>query len=77
MYVTKGPQRYLELQGGTQKVQIPMFAGGPCRVVDADLLGKIPVEETGYIGPPELVTAIPEEEKVKPTGGGDDDDDDD
>lgn len=75
--ITKGPQRYLELPGGTQKVLIPMFAGGPCRLVDADLLGKLAVQEDGYIGPPELATALPVEEKVKPTGGGDDDDDDD
>lgn len=74
--VTKGPQRYLELPGGVQKIQVPMFEGGPCKVVDADLLGKQAVQEDGYIGPPELATAMPVEETVKPTGGGDDDDDD-
>lgn len=74
--VTKGPQRYLDLPGGRQKIQIPMYEGGPCRVVDADLLGKLPVEEAGFVGPPELATAMPAEQLVKATGGGDDDEDD-
>lgn len=75
--LTKGPQRYLELPGGRQLIQVPMYEGGPSQVIDADRLGKLVVEEAGYIGPPELATAMPVESVVKATGGGDDDDDDD
>lgn len=74
--LTKGPQRYLELPGGRQLIQVPMYEGGPSQVVDADRLGKLAVEEAGYVGPPELATAMPVESVVKATGGGDDDDDD-
>jgi len=76
LQVTKGPQRYLSLPGGTQLIQVPLFEGGPAKVVDADLLGNLVFEEAGYVGPPELAESHPvTPDKVPATAGGDDDDD--
>lgn len=73
--VTKGPQRYIVMPGGTQLIQVPVFEGGPTKVVDADLLGSVVFEEAGYVGPPELAESNPvTADKVPATGGGDDDD---
>lgn len=79
MSLTKGPQRYLQLPGGTQMIQVPIFEGGPCKIVDADLLGSIEIEESGFIGPKELAEAVmPEDDpEAKAATSGDDDDDDD
>lgn len=69
--ITEGPQRYVVLPGGTA-LTVPMFDGGPVKVVDADTLDKLVIEEAGYLGPPELRTAMPTEaEAVVATPGGD------
>jgi hypothetical protein len=51
---TKGPQRYLLLPDGQTAIQVPMYQGGPCKLVDASLLGNAEVQTDGFLGPPEL-----------------------
>ncbi len=74
--LTKGPQRLLTMPGGRQMVQIPVFEGGPVRLVDAEAAGKVAFLETGYVGPPELAEANQPKAEVPVTGGPDDDEDD-
>lgn len=70
--ITEGPQRYVVLPGNSA-VSVPMFDGGPCKVVDTDSLDNLTIEEAGYLGPPELRTAMPTAaEAVAATPGGDD-----
>lgn len=51
--ITRGPQRYLTLPNG-QAVQIPLYDGAPARVIPADLMPEVPIQEDGFIGPIEL-----------------------
>jgi hypothetical protein len=51
---TKGPQRYVLLPDGGQAIQVPLYHGGPCRTVPADLLDSLAIQEDGYVGPDEL-----------------------
>lgn len=70
---TKGPQRFLLLPGETA-VQIPVYEGGPARLVGRDEVGDVPVEESGYVGPRELSEShLP----VPAEGGGDEEEEDD
>jgi hypothetical protein len=51
-----------------------MFDGGPSKVVDSETISGLAIEESGYLGPIELRTAMPTEaEAVVATPGGDDD----
>ncbi len=57
LLVTRGPQRYLRLPGGTHAVTIPRYKGAPVRVVEWSLLeDAVALEDDGYLGPPALVT---------------------
>jgi len=79
-----GPQRYLELPDGDKVMVVPHLPGGPCRVVDADLVDFDP-QENFFLGPDELcdTTAFAEKmAKLKNAGtdvsdGTDEDDEDD
>lgn len=78
--LTKGPQRYIMLPGGTQAIQVPLYEGGPCKVVDAELVASLATEDNGYLGPPELAETPPpeddSEEKAATSADSDEDDDD-
>lgn len=84
MRFTAGPQRYLMLPDGQQAIMIPTYPGGPTKVVEANLLEDLEVQEDGFVGPPELVNTpeMPEKEPKKKKGkkqakyGPDDEDDD-
>lgn len=76
MPVSKGPQRYLTMPGGKQLMQVPLYEGGPCKLVDADLLPNLEAEEAGYVGPRELSEAAPQAKEQIPVTAGPDDDDD-
>lgn len=52
--VTEGPQRYLYLPGDKRVIQIPMYAGGPAKTHNVDMLGELTVQKDGFLGPPEL-----------------------
>lgn len=79
--LTKGPQRYLLLPNG-KAVMVPAYEGGPTKVVDADLLDTLEIQEDGYLGPPELANSKlvhtklegPQPENASAQGGDDDDD---
>ena len=74
--LSKGPQRYLTMPSGTKLMQVPLFKGGPTKLVDADLLPNLEAEEAGYVGPRELSEAAPLTEKAEiPVTAGPDDDD--
>jgi hypothetical protein len=78
--LTKGPQRYLLLPNG-KAIMVPMYEGGPCKIVDAGLIDVLEVQEDGYLGPPELannklVHNKLEEPETTHAKGGDDDDED-
>ena len=74
--LSKGPQRYLTMPSGTKLMQVPLFKGGPTKLVDADLLPNLEAEEAGYVGPRELSEAVPLTEKAEiPVTAGPDDDD--
>ncbi len=60
--ITKGPQRYLLLPGGTQAITIPIVEGLPPNIVDAELVRHLEIEADGFIGPPELREGRNEEE---------------
>ena len=81
--ITRGPQRFLLLPGGTQAVTIPLIEGGPCKVVPADLLDGVEIQDDGFIGPPELANTklvmakLEPAKKKKASSSADDDEDDD
>jgi hypothetical protein len=52
--LTKGPQRYLLLPDGQSAIQVPMYPDGPAKVVEADLLGELEIQEDNHLGKPEL-----------------------
>ena len=80
--LTKGPQRYLFLPDQQTAIAIPMYQGGPAKVVPVDLLSASELQEDGFIGPPELAQTNPPGPKTsslspaKLTKSKDDDDDD-
>jgi hypothetical protein len=81
LQLTRGPQRYLLLPGD-EAVMVPMYEGGPVKRVPADLVESLPVQEDGYIGPPELantkvVHAKLGSESGQPAATGQDADDED
>jgi hypothetical protein len=55
---TRGPQRYLLLPDGVTAIQVPMYAGGPCRKVSSDLLSNLETQDDGFVGPPELTVVL-------------------
>jgi len=60
--ITKGPQRYLMLPGGTQAITIPIVEGLAAPIVDAELVRHLAIEEDGFLGPPELREGRTEDE---------------
>ncbi len=52
--ITKGPQRYLMLPGGTQAITVPIVEGLATPIIDAETIRHLGVEEDGFLGPPEL-----------------------
>lgn len=80
--LTIGPQRFLTLPDGQQAIMIPTYPGGPTKVVDANLVEDMEIQDDGFLGPPELVNTPqvpekPKKKKKKANYGPDDDDDDD
>lgn len=62
--ITRGPQRYLFLPGGEQAIEIPVVEGLPTRTVPAEQVAELPVEESGFFGPPELYEGKSQAEPV-------------
>jgi hypothetical protein len=58
LQVTRGTQRYLILPGGQQAVMIPIYAGGPCKLVPANVLDSLEIQDDGFLGPPELANTL-------------------
>lgn len=79
--LTRGPQRYLILPGGNQAIAVPLVPGAPCKLVPADLLESLEIQEDGYLGPKELANTKLVLDKLEPTPlagkKGDDEDDED
>lgn len=79
--MTKGPNRYLVLPGGTQAICIPRNPVKKVQMVDATLLDSVEIQEDGFLGPEAFITtyqdrAVKEDEEPMP-GEEDDDDDED
>lgn len=66
LFFTRGPRRYLDLPDG-RKMRVPRSASEPCRVVPAGQAAGRPVEQSGYLGPPELADVF-----FAPSSGGPD-----
>ncbi len=56
--LSAGPERYILLPGD-KAVSVPLFDGGPVKIVDVATLDGITMEPSGYLGPIELRTAMP------------------
>lgn len=70
---TAGPQRYLFLPDGVTALQIPLYAGGPCKRVDADLLANLVWQDDGFLGHPSLLESVTD--LTEQAGDAEDDDD--
>jgi hypothetical protein len=77
IYLTKGPQRYLLLPGGEKAVMVPLIQGGSCKIVAADLIEDMEIQDDGFVGPPALANTKVMETDLEPAKTDDDDDDDD
>ena len=76
LHITKGPQRYLLIPGAEKAIMIPMYEGGPCRHVSADVLDGLELQDDGFLGPKELIdTMVVEKLTCKNTPDEDDEDD--
>ena len=77
IHLTRGPQRYLLLPGGQDAIMIPLIEGGPCKIVPADLLENLELQDDGFLGPPELANTEMIEAKLEPAKAEEEEEEDD